>query len=95
MDIQEKGGWDIWYMMDDSDVERVLRRPETMIGSDGAPGGYILHPRSYGSFVRILGPFVRGQQGTDTRRGRPPYVSAARQSFWFSRPWSDTARHEG
>ncbi|HYO81355.1 MAG TPA: D-aminoacylase [Bryobacteraceae bacterium] len=61
--IQEKGGcWDIWYMMEESDVERVLRRPETMIGSDGAPGDYILHPRSYGTFVRILGTFVRDRK---------------------------------
>ena len=63
MRIQEKGGcWDIWYMMDEGDVERVLRRPETMIGSDGAPGDYILHPRSYGTFVRILGPYVRDRK---------------------------------
>jgi N-acyl-D-amino-acid deacylase len=52
--------------LDDTYLQRVLRNPTTMFGSDGyalAPYGLLgqgkPHPRSYGAFPRILGQYVR------------------------------------
>jgi N-acyl-D-amino-acid deacylase len=52
--------------MRDPDVEFALTRPWTTIGSDGAalaPDGILArsspHPRSYGTFPRVLGHYVR------------------------------------
>lgn len=51
----------ILFGMDDGDLERVLRFPWTMIGSDGLPEGRggKPHPRLYGTFPRVLGQYVR------------------------------------
>jgi N-acyl-D-aspartate/D-glutamate deacylase len=48
-------------MMDDDDIERILKDPGTMIGSDGIPsfGSAKPHPRMTGTFPRILGRYVR------------------------------------
>ena len=49
------------FMMDDGDIERILKAPDTMIGSDGVPGfgSAKIHPRMTGTFPRILGHYVR------------------------------------
>lgn len=54
------------FALSDEDVETVLRDPHTMIGSDGvssAPAGVMgedkTHPRTYGTFPRVLGFCVR------------------------------------
>jgi N-acyl-D-amino-acid deacylase len=51
----------IIFMMDDEDIERILKDPGTMIGSDGIPGFGTAktHPRMTGTFPRILGRYVR------------------------------------
>ncbi|QYH39369.1 D-aminoacylase [Algoriphagus sp. NBT04N3] len=52
----------IYHAMDDADVERIMKHPMTMIGSDGRlsqPGDGHPHPRAYGTFPRILGYYVR------------------------------------
>ena len=63
MDIEEKGGCSaVYHAIDESDVERILRYPFTMIGSDGEIpifGVAVPHPRSYGTFARVLGRYVR------------------------------------
>jgi N-acyl-D-amino-acid deacylase len=43
--------------------KRVLSHSLCMVGSDGVPclGG--THPRTFGTFARVLGPFVRGAEG--------------------------------
>ena len=52
-------------MCEEGDVECVMR-PLTMIGSDSSPGHQRPlsrgkpHPRSYGTFARVLGHYVRG-----------------------------------
>jgi dihydroorotase/N-acyl-D-amino-acid deacylase len=62
-DIQAKGGCSaIYHAIAEDDVQRILRSPHTMIGSDGdAPpfGNASPHPRSYGTFSRVLGRYVR------------------------------------
>lgn len=52
----------IIFMMDDDDVERILKHPGTMIGSDGVPGlskTSQIHPRMTGTFPRVLGRYAR------------------------------------
>ncbi|WP_075351917.1 N-acyl-D-amino-acid deacylase family protein [Algoriphagus marinus] len=52
----------IYHAMDESDVERIMKHPMTMIGSDGRlsrPGDGQPHPRAYGTFPRVLGYYVR------------------------------------
>ena len=48
--------------MDERDTENILRYPFTMIGSDGEVPHFGVgspHPRSYGTFARVLGRYVR------------------------------------
>ena len=55
----------VGYGMSASNLERVLRLPWCMIASDGAgePAGArpMSHPRSFGTFPRVLGTYVREQ----------------------------------
>ncbi len=66
IDLQAKGGFlAIYHVMDEEDVVRILKHPQTMFDSDGDVIGYddgFLHPRSYGAFPRILGRYVREQK---------------------------------
>lgn len=63
MEIVEKGGASgIYHAMAEEDVERILRDPVTMVASDGevpAFGVASPHPRSYGTFARVLARYVR------------------------------------
>lgn len=52
----------IFHAMDDADVERIMRHPQTMIASDGRLaklGADQPHPRAYGTFPRVLARYVR------------------------------------
>jgi N-acyl-D-amino-acid deacylase len=52
----------IYHVLDDGDVERIMRHPQTMIASDGRlaqPGEGHPHPRWYGTFPRVLGVYAR------------------------------------
>jgi N-acyl-D-amino-acid deacylase len=68
--VEEGGrGGVILFQMDEGDVRRALAHPAVMIGSDGsslAPGGPMAaskpHPRSYGTFPRVLGEYARQQR---------------------------------
>jgi N-acyl-D-amino-acid deacylase len=58
-----------YVLMSEENLERNLRWPFTMLGSDAgsmAPEGAFLqfnpHPRSYGNFARFLGRYVRERQ---------------------------------
>ena len=61
--IAEQGGCSaIFHAIDEQDLERILRHPATMIGSDGEIpvfGRAAPHPRSYGTFARVLAVYVR------------------------------------
>lgn len=59
----------VLFMMSEDDVITVMRHPTTMIGSDGAAlsrEGPLSkgkpHPRSYGTFPRILGKYLREEK---------------------------------
>lgn len=50
----------VMFVMEESDVQRVLRHETCMIGSDGLPSpSGKPHPRLYGTFPRVLGRYVR------------------------------------
>ena len=63
MSLQEKGGCSaVYHAIDEADIERIMRSPYTMIASDGdipVFGQEAPHPRSYGTFARVLGVYVR------------------------------------
>jgi N-acyl-D-amino-acid deacylase len=49
----------IYFSMDEGDVRNIMAFEETMIGSDGIPGGSKPHPRLWGTFPRVLGHYSR------------------------------------
>jgi N-acyl-D-amino-acid deacylase len=56
------GATGIFHAMAEEDVERILDSPFTMVASDGGIpvfGRGAPHPRSYGTFARVLGVYVR------------------------------------
>jgi len=61
--LQLAGGFiGIFHGMDDADVARFLAHPRAMVETDGdlvQPGVGHPHPRSYGSFPRVLERYVR------------------------------------
>jgi dihydroorotase/N-acyl-D-amino-acid deacylase len=63
--IVEKGGCSgIFHAISEDDIVRILKYPATMIASDGEVpifGRANPHPRSYGTFARVLGVYVRGK----------------------------------
>lgn len=63
IDGELKGGASmIYHVLDEADVQRILRHPHVMVGSDGrlsAPGPASPHPRAYGTFPRVLGHYAR------------------------------------
>jgi dihydroorotase/N-acyl-D-amino-acid deacylase len=65
IELQKKGGCSaIYHAIGEDDVVRILRSPYTMIASDGEIpvfGQASPHPRSYGTFARVLGVYVREQ----------------------------------
>jgi N-acyl-D-amino-acid deacylase len=63
MDLVNKGGCPaVYHAIAEEDVVRIMRSPFTMIASDGEIpvfGQAAPHPRSYGTFARVLGVYVR------------------------------------
>jgi N-acyl-D-amino-acid deacylase len=66
MFIVERGGArGIFHAIDEKDLERIIVSPLTMIASDGEVpifGQASPHPRSYGTFARVLAVYVRERQ---------------------------------
>jgi N-acyl-D-amino-acid deacylase len=63
IDLLLKGGCSaIYHAINEDDVVRIMQSPYTMIASDGdipVFGQAAPHPRSYGTFARVLGRYVR------------------------------------
>ncbi|MGQ0701518.1 MAG: amidohydrolase family protein, partial [Gemmatimonadales bacterium] len=60
--VQRGGASMVYHVMDEGDVQRIMRHRWTAIASDGAlsrPGAAVPHPRNYGTFPRVLGRYVR------------------------------------
>jgi N-acyl-D-amino-acid deacylase len=64
--IVEKGGAQgIFHAINEEDLQRILVHPATMVASDGEVaifGRNHPHPRSYGTFARVLGHYVRDRK---------------------------------
>ena len=63
IELQLAGGFSaIYHVMDEGDVQRIMRHPLATFQTDGDPVGYgegFPHPRSYGAFPRVLARYVR------------------------------------
>ncbi len=64
IELQLRGGGcqAVFHSIDEQDVERIIAAPYTMIASDGEIpifGSGAPHPRSYGTFARVLARYVR------------------------------------
>jgi dihydroorotase/N-acyl-D-amino-acid deacylase len=60
--VEQGGAQAIFHAIGEDDLQRILVHPATMIGSDGEIptfGRSHPHPRSYGTFVRVLGMYAR------------------------------------
>jgi dihydroorotase/N-acyl-D-amino-acid deacylase len=61
--ITEQGGCQgVFHAINEEDLQRILRHPATMVASDGDVivfGRAAPHPRSYGTFARVLSEYVR------------------------------------
>jgi dihydroorotase/N-acyl-D-amino-acid deacylase len=61
--LQSKGGCSaVYHAISEEDVVRIMKSPYTMVASDGEIpvfGQTAPHPRSYGTFARILAVYVR------------------------------------
>lgn len=51
----------VLFLMSDADVRDFLRHPLIMIGTDGIPVGDRPHPRTYETYPRVLGHYVRDE----------------------------------
>jgi dihydroorotase/N-acyl-D-amino-acid deacylase len=62
MQLEMKRNEVIYHSMSDEDIERIMKDPLSMHGSDGhitEMNSEVPHPRCYGTFPRILGVYVR------------------------------------
>jgi amidohydrolase/N-acyl-D-amino-acid deacylase len=55
-------GGAVYHCMEGEDVDRILRHPATVVGSDGLPNDPKPHPRLWGAFPRVLGHYARERQ---------------------------------
>ena len=64
IEAELKGGASmIYHVLDEADVQRIMKHPHVMIGSDGRLARFgdasSPHPRAYGTFPRVLGRYSR------------------------------------
>ncbi len=60
--VAEGGGSGIYHCLSEEDVRRIMSHPSGTVGSDGGTVRYgrgLVHPRSYGTFPRVLGRYVK------------------------------------
>lgn len=60
--VYADGGRGIYHCLAEEDVKRIMQHPRVMHASDGSTvefGTAMPHPRSYGTFPRVLGRYVR------------------------------------
>lgn len=74
----------VFHKMSESDVERIMREPFTMIASDSGVrrfGEGVPHPRGYGNNVRVLGRYVRELKTISLEDGIRKMTSLPAQTF--------------
>ena len=67
----------IAHWVSEEDLREVMRHPCQMVSSDSSEPGPLAHPRTYGTFPRILGEYVRTQ-------GVLTWEEAIRKMTWFA-----------
>jgi dihydroorotase/N-acyl-D-amino-acid deacylase len=88
LELEKKGSCGaIYHAISEEDVLRIMRFPLTMIASDGEIplfGRAAPHARSYGTFARALGPYVRDQHVFGLEEGvrRMSSLPAQRLKLW-------------
>lgn len=88
IEIHKKGGCQaVFHAIAEEDIERILRYPHTMVASDGgvpAFGQEVPHPRSYGTFARVLGRYVRERRTLALEEAvrKMSSLPAARLKLW-------------
>ena len=63
--VDSGGAQGIFHAINEDDLQRILQHPATMIASDGEVavfGRNVPHPRSYGTFARVLGLYARDKK---------------------------------
>jgi N-acyl-D-amino-acid deacylase len=63
--VESGGAQGIFHAISEDDLQRILQHPATMIASDGEIpifGRNHPHPRSYGTFARVLGVYARDKK---------------------------------
>ena len=76
-----------YFQMREDDVQRVLRYPATMIGSDGLPHDHHPHPRLWGTFPRVLGHYSRDLRALPARDRRAQDDRAERTAIQSAAAW--------
>lgn len=61
----KSGGTVIMHMMKPEWINTGIAAPDVMIGSDGMPYSALAHPRTAGTFCRVLGKYVREDKVID------------------------------
>ncbi len=61
-EYRKKGGVVIIHMMKPEWIKKGIADPQTLIASDGMPYAPMAHPRTAGTFSRVLGRYVREQK---------------------------------
>ena len=69
--------------MDDRDVERLIQWPFANVCSDGTSTG--LHPRGFGSFSKVIGPYVRDKKLFSLEEAVRKMSSLAASNVGFSK----------
>jgi len=88
MMLEQKGSCSaIYHAIAEEDVVRIMRYPFSMIASDGdipVFGQAAPHPRSYGTFPRVLGLYVRDRRviGLEEAVRRMSSLPAQRLKLW-------------
>ncbi|MEB2774201.1 amidohydrolase family protein [Algoriphagus sp. D3-2-R+10] len=62
---RNEGGVLIMHMMKPEWIQKGIAAPGVLIGSDGMPYSKLAHPRTAGTFSRVLGKYVREDQVLD------------------------------
>lgn len=77
---RKSGGAVIMHMMKPEWIKTGLMNPKTMIASDGMPYAAMAHPRTAGTFSRVLGKYVREEKIIDliSAIGKMSYLPAKR-----------------
>lgn len=94
LEIERRGGAGaIYHGMNEEDLVKFLKHPETMIASDGGPrvlGEDMPHPRSFGNNARVLGRYVREQGVLTLEEAIRRMTSLPAETFG----WKDRGRIE-